>query len=313
MKRFKNILYFADGATEPSSALRRAANLASANEARLTVIDVVPESESRRDIADRFDLDIQRVLREDRETQLYELIAGLRGSGPAADARVVAGTPFIEVIRAVQDEGYDLLMKDARPPDSFAKRTLGTTDLHLLRKCPCPIWIDRPEAASPYRTVLAAVDLPEAGQEDSSRLILDLATSLAEREGAALAIVHAWGLQGESLLRSDKVGIPGVELERLLVEKRERQRARLGTLLDDYGISPHDPLVHLVKGDPAPSIRTVSQELDADLIVMGTLVRSGVPGLFIGSTAEDLLQTTQASVLAIKPYGFVSPVTAGHP
>jgi universal stress protein E len=30
---------------------------------------------------------------------------------------------------------------------------------------------------------------------------------------------------------------------------------------------------------------------------------------FIGSTAEDLLQGTQTSVLALKPDGFVSPVT----
>jgi nucleotide-binding universal stress UspA family protein len=43
---------------------------------------------------------------------------------------------------------------------------------------------------------------------------------------------------------------------------------------------------------------------------MGTLGRPGTPGVFIGNTAEDVLQTTQASVLAIKPFGFVSPVTA---
>jgi universal stress protein E len=42
--------------------------------------------------------------------------------------------------------------------------------------------------------------------------------------------------------------------------------------------------------------------------VMGTLGRTGIPGFFIGNTAEEILQTTHASVLAIKPTGFVSPV-----
>ena len=41
---------------------------------------------------------------------------------------------------------------------------------------------------------------------------------------------------------------------------------------------------------------------------MGTLGRNGIPGLFIGNTAEDVLQATRASVLAVKPEDFASPV-----
>ena len=42
---------------------------------------------------------------------------------------------------------------------------------------------------------------------------------------------------------------------------------------------------------------------------MGTLARTGVAGLFIGNTAETILEQLTCSVLAIKPPGFVSPVT----
>ena len=52
-----------------------------------------------------------------------------------------------------------------------------------------------------------------------------------------------------------------------------------------------------------------SQEVEADLVVIGTVGRTGIPGLIIGNTAENVLQTTSASVLAVKPSGFVSPVT----
>lgn len=37
--------------------------------------------------------------------------------------------------------------------------------------------------------------------------------------------------------------------------------------------------------------------------------RTGVPGLFIGNTAESVLHQVDCSVLALKPPGFVSPVT----
>jgi universal stress protein E len=308
MKRFKNILYFADGATVGCSALERAVRLAAANEARLTVLDVVPEHDSKLDIGNRWGGDLEATEREERETELDDLIAGFQDAGIEIAKRVDKGIPFVEVIRAVLKNHFDLVIKAARPPDSFVKRVLGSTDLHLLRKCPCPIWIDRPGAAMPYRTVLAAVDPSDEEQGDSARLILNLATSLADREGAELAVVHAWRLSGESLLRSGRAKISNTELELLLDEVRKQHTDRLGRILTEYGMSTDDARVHLVKGEPAPSIRAVSNELNADLVVMGTLGRTGIPGFFIGNTAEEILQTTNASVLAIKPTGFVSPV-----
>jgi len=43
---------------------------------------------------------------------------------------------------------------------------------------------------------------------------------------------------------------------------------------------------------------------------MGTVGRVGIPGFFIGNTAEEILKRVECSVLAIKPAGFVSPVGA---
>ena len=52
-----------------------------------------------------------------------------------------------------------------------------------------------------------------------------------------------------------------------------------------------------------------TMEYDFDLIVMGTVLRTDIPGLFIGRTAEGILNTIDCSVLAVKPPGFVTPVT----
>ena len=50
-------------------------------------------------------------------------------------------------------------------------------------------------------------------------------------------------------------------------------------------------------------------ELGVGLIVMGTVSRSGVAGLLIGNTAEEILRQVDCSVLTVKPDGFVTPVT----
>ena len=51
------------------------------------------------------------------------------------------------------------------------------------------------------------------------------------------------------------------------------------------------------------------KQYDIDLLVMGTVARSGIPGLVIGNTAERLLPQVPCSLLAVKPAGFESPVT----
>jgi nucleotide-binding universal stress UspA family protein len=53
----------------------------------------------------------------------------------------------------------------------------------------------------------------------------------------------------------------------------------------------------------------LAQQLEVDLVVMGTVARTGIPGLIMGNTAEAILEQLDCSVLAIKPPGFVTPVS----
>ena len=88
----------------------------------------------------------------------------------------------------------------------------------------------------------------------------------------------------------------------------ETQEKNLNHLLQAYDLSSQHERVHLIKGSATESINKVASSIEADIIVMGTLGRTGIPGFFMGSTAEEVLQSTNASVLAVKPPGFISPV-----
>ena len=310
MKRFKNILYHADGNPPSQESLNRALTLAQANAARLTVIDVVSAIETSADIEQRYDLNVQELMCQRRLEQLEAWLEPHTRNDSPIYTQVVSGTPFLELIRAVQRNSYDLLIKPPHPHEGLTERLLyGSFDLHLLRKCPCPVWIDRPESAHPYRNILAAVDPADLSCLDLNRLIMDLASSLAARESANLHVIHAWRLPGESMLRSGRARIPAREVERLLDETEQSHRQRLDELLRDYELSTESHGVRLVKDKAAKAITAVADCSHADLIVMGTVGRTGIPGFIIGNTAEDVLRTTRSSILAVKPQGFVSPVT----
>jgi nucleotide-binding universal stress UspA family protein len=308
MKRFRNILFFADRKDGLTTALDRAVNLSRTNDARLTVMDVTPDAGLSGIVRQAYDVDLNAQIRQQRLETLETLVAPYTDSGIPVYTKVVIGTPFLEIVRAVLRNDHDLVMKVAQQDSGSAPWLFGSTDLHLLRKCPCPVWIDHPGAATSYRHLLAAVDPFDDESGDLQRLILDLATSLAAREQATLEVLHVWELPGESMLANGRGRIPRTELELMLAQREQLHREALDNLLRPYGLESAADNVHLVKGRPARIISAHARELRSDLIVMGTLGRTGVPGLIIGNTAEDILRQSQTAVLAVKPGSFVSPV-----
>ena len=65
----------------------------------------------------------------------------------------------------------------------------------------------------------------------------------------------------------------------------------------------------MLEGYADQVIPELANDIKADLVVMGTVVRTGLPGFLMGNTAEGILNQLDCSVLAIKPEGFVTPVT----
>jgi nucleotide-binding universal stress UspA family protein len=308
MKRFKNILFLADRDEGITAALDRAVATAETNGARLTVMDVVTEISLADYIRRAYNVDLNAQLREQRLQFLETLTQPYTDRGVPVYTTVVTGIPFIEVVRAVQRNAHDLVMKVAEHDTGLTRSLFGSTDMHLMRKCPCPVWIDRAGDEPAYHRILAAVDPFDDESGNLQRLIMDLATSLADREHATLDVVHAWEMPGESMLANGRGRIPRSELDLLLNAKETSHREALEALLSPYGMSTGSSNVHLLKGRPAHIISAYARDQESDLIVMGTLGRTGIAGLFIGNTAEDVLRETRTAVLAAKPDGFVSPI-----
>ena len=308
MKRFKNILFLADRDEGLSASLDRAVDIAKTNDARLTVMDVTAEVGLAEYIQRIYSLDLNAQLREQRMQFLETLTQRYTDRDIPVYTRVASGIPFIEVIRAVQRNAHDLVMKVAEHDSGLVSSLFGSTDMHLMRKCPCPVWIDRAGDEPAYQRILAAVDPFDDESGNLQRLILDLATSLSEREHATLDVMHAWEMPGESMLANGRARIPRTELDLLLDATETSHREALDALLSAYGLSSRSSNVHLIKGRPAKIVSAYAREQEHDLIVMGTLGRAGIAGLFIGNTAEDVLSEAQTAVLAVKPDGFVTPV-----
>ena len=98
------------------------------------------------------------------------------------------------------------------------------------------------------------------------------------------------------------------EIERLSEREQDRRSRRLDELLQDYSHGSETRQVHLIKGKARNVIPQVARNTRAELIVMGTVARTGIPGFIIGNTAEAILEQVDCSILAVKPPDFEPPV-----
>ncbi|MGB1110343.1 MAG: universal stress protein [Gammaproteobacteria bacterium] len=310
MQRFKNIVYLADGAIADTAAFEQAAKLAVDNQASLTILAVWEDIEPSRYLSDHLFELLEGALDAEIDDTVERLRDKGRQIGIEADVEKRLGKPFLEAVHAVSDFGFDLLVKTARPPSGTLDRLLGSTDHHLVRKCPCPVWIEPESSPRGTNKILAAVDPQTPHDPELEGRIVELASSMAERRDAELHLVHAWRLPGESMLHSGRTQVPLETVEAMREEAREDHRKALEKLLERHNKAGRDTHIHLREGAASDVILSVAREEECDLLVMGTVGRVGIPGLFISNTAEDALNDLPCAVLAIKPEGFVSPVQA---
>lgn len=134
--------------------------------------------------------------------------------------------------------------------------------------------------------ILVPVDL----STDSAPLVR-YAAGISARAGGELTILHVYAREtAATALREEGLFID-LYVGRLRSEVRYLQ-AQAGT-------AGTKARVEVIAGDPAARIAARAHELRADLIVMGTHGRTGLPRLLMGSVAEGVLRQAPCPVLLV--------------
>lgn len=128
---------------------------------------------------------------------------------------------------------------------------------------------------------------------------------MAEPDGGSLTILQAWAASAENLVRGRTTAD---EFTAYLDQAEEVARDGLKALTGPFGARLAGARTEMRQGDPEDVIPELVVAEGIDLVVMGTVARTGVVGLLIGNTAERLLRRLPCSVLVVKPDGFRSPV-----
>ncbi len=307
MKRFKRILVATDTRLANHPIVEEAGEIARHNNASLKIVDVVPEFSWTVRLTLRDHQHMRELIAHEKQEKLDLLAAPIRQTGIDVTTKVLMGRTSVELIREVMRDKHDLLLGIAKGSESSRKGFFGNTAVRLLRKCPCAVWLVSPATTPEFKHVLGCLDTSTGDSQDQelNDKVYELASSISHYHGGRFSVVHAWSLYGEQILRSRMQADEVAEL----VENSHDQAVRLmDQFLESHGSSLQESHAHLIKGDAANVIPDFVRKNDVDLVVMGTVGRSGLAGMLMGNTAEQILNRIECSVLALKPSSFVSPI-----
>lgn len=308
MNRFQKILAVIDPATDQQKSLDRAIDIAGRSGASvtafLTIYDFSYEMTTMLSLDERETM--RQAVVDDRTDWLTELVeSSISDDALSIDVKVVwHSRPFESAIYEVLDGNYDLLVKGTQQHDTLKSVIFTPTDWHLMRKCPVPVLLVKEHDWPEHGQIIAAVNV---GSEDPDHQSLndqvaDTSVLFARMLSSSVNLVNSYPGTPMNIA----IEIPEFDPEGYNANVKSHHQASMDTFAKRYGIGPEQ--CHVKEGLPEDVIPSVAKQVDAELVVIGTVGRQGFSAALIGNTAEHVIDALDCDVLAIKPDGFECPV-----
>lgn len=233
-----------------------------------------------------------------------ELVEKAKAEGVEAEKKIVFGKAWEEIIREVLRSKIDLVLIGSRSETKFNKMLFGSTGQKLMRLCPCPVLVTRPDLQFSNPKILVPTDFSGVSQD-----ALNFAAEISRLPDATVCLMHViesyFDYHMKTIgLNEDKMSYYKEQAYKHVNENLEKQLSNL----DDQSLRKNIQ-TSIEEGPAEVCILEKIMKDNIDIVVMGTIARTGFKGFFIGNTAEKVLPLISCSLLAVKPEGFETPVS----
>ena len=161
----------------------------------------------------------------------------------------------------------------------------------------------KPQEWKPEPVIIVAVD-PTHGSDRPAVLdkaLLDEAAALTKATSGKLHVFHACDAATAYAVSADSIAFPvSVPVRELADSMREHHHTAMDELLQSWGKGV-DYQTHFIEGETREALLSLIEEVDADIVVMGAVARGALQRMFLGSTAERVLDHIPCDLLVVKP------------
>ncbi len=191
-----------------------------------------------------------------------------------------------------QQTKVDLIIKTGNRSETLFHTPV---DWQLIRQVNCPILIASARLWKKKPKILATVDVDNKNEKQKAinAKVLSAAKFIEDMTQSHLHVIYNIGIT-KALTELDIV-----EPFQILSKKGEEANKLLDQCLAKNKIE--NATTHVVAGDVAETVPRMAKKLKADLVVMGSVGRTGMKGMLLGNTAERVLHNLRTDILIIKP------------
>ncbi|GAA6173696.1 universal stress protein UspE [Colwellia sp. KU-HH00111] len=311
METYQNILVVIDPTTDEQKALKRAIDLATSIKATdrqvkvsafLSIFDFSYEMTTILS-SDERDVMRQSVIK-DKELWLQNIIDELKPTIEINCQVVWHNRPFEAIIERVIKDDYDLVIKGTHQHDKLKSVVFTPTDWHILRKCPCPVLLVKEHEWPNNGNILAALNVG-SDEEEHHSLNIKITKEAKQLAGLIQANVHLVNsFPGTPV--NIAIEIPEFNANEYNDTMHKHHEQAMISHANQFDISVAN--THVEEGLPETVIEQVANKIDAELVILGTVGRTGFSAALIGNTAEHVIDQLNCDVLALKPDGYTSPL-----
>jgi len=211
------------------------------------------------------------------------------------------------IIRKAVECDADMVVKDTHHHSALQRSIFSNTDWNLIRQCPAQLLLVKPRPIGHVPCVVAAVDPLHPRDKDSSLddRILTSAKEFAHLVAGQTHVLHVFDVAPVIMSSADGLTMPiTLPIAETAAELEKNHTEAVRALTNKHGI-PRER-VHVLQGNTRDLLVSSTDSLRADVLVMGAISRSALERLFLGSTAEAVLDKLRCDVLIVKPAEFAS-------
>ena len=314
MHKITKILSVVDPTADAQPALQRAAWLAKSTGAELELlICYYNEYLSGDRLFDSPSLEKARnEIIANEEQRLETLAEPIREAGIVVKTTALWDHPLYEgIVRQAIESEADIVFKDTHHHSAVTRAVFSNTDWSLIRTCPTPLWLVKPQDIASAPAFVAAID-PMNEHDKPAALddeILQLSKLLSKQVGGSVHAFHSYDPRIAVATATANAYIPvSLPFDEIELQMHEDHQKRFGEITKFHGID--DEHAHLKSGLTHEELAALATEVDADVVVMGAVARNRWKRLFIGATAERTLEHLPCDLLIVKPDWFRTPVEA---
>jgi nucleotide-binding universal stress UspA family protein len=218
------------------------------------------------------------------------------------DAGVESGNPIIQfgsvsdaIVRIATAVKTNLIVIGSGESYSKERFKLGTTAKRIIQKSEKPVFVVKEDTPLNIQNILCPVDF-----SDTSKRALQNAITLSHRYKAELTIMSVFEPPSASWFTSEE------EREAQNDAKYAEFQSQFDEFLKDFNLVGLNWKKELPKGIPSEEIlNTISSNM-IDLLVMGTVGRTGLNRMIMGSVTEKVIREVPCSFLTMKSENMIT-------